>query len=210
MLKDLTKIIDVCAFNDDLGDTDIKAICKKLDHLRPRALLTTPLYIEKFKKYLTGTGIKLAVLLDIGNIDTDTKIALISHCIDKGAKEIYTVISPSLFKDRDFNKAQSELEKLGALNRNIDIIPIIRPSGFTKDSLSRFTRFLKRYRFDTLALYEDGQVSEDDLITIKIVLDDMRLAIYLRDDDDIMYYAKKGIRRYIVNDIEAFIGRLYE
>ena len=209
-MKDLSKIIDVTCFRDDLSDEDIKTLCRKLDHLRPRSLLVAPLYIVKAGKYLTGTGIRLSVLLDIGLIDTESKIALLERYIDLGIKEAYTVISPSLFKDRDFARAQNELAQLGSLLRKIDIIPVIRPSSFSKDSLSRFTRFLKRYRFETLALYEDGLVEDDDLITIKIVLDDMRLAVFLKDDDDIMYYAKRGFRRYITDDIERLLGRLYE
>lgn len=208
MLRYLNKVVDITMTKDDMSEEDIKAYIKELDHTRPRCLITTPLYLKTAKRYLIGTGIKLGVFIDhpMLGLDIDEKVLMIKRMIELKVDEIYTYISPSIYRDRDYQKAQAEFEKMASFKRSVDIIPIIRPSSFSKDALSKLSRFMHRYRYDTLILDGDA-ISEDDIITLKVTYRDLRLGIM--DGDDLLRYAKLGISRFINDSLTSFKERLY-
>ena len=217
MIEGLNKIIDVIDLDDGMSDSALKSRLHTLERSRPRSYITHPLYLEAAKKYLTGTNIKLGILLDhpYGRFDVYDKLALIKRAYDGGAKEIYTVLAPALYQDRDYARAQEEFNLLSsfAKRHDIQIYPMIRPRSFSKDALSKIARSIRRYGLDTLVLFDDERIDEDDIITLRIILNkDIRVATILDklDKETILYYARHGLRRFIVKDVDSFIGALYE
>ncbi len=210
MLKDLNKLISVILLDDTVSDEELKDLAQACDKDRPRSLIVAPRYLEVTRKHLVGSGVLPAVIIEypLSLYDVHDRLTLIRRAVEAGAKEVYTTIAPSLYRDRDYAEGEKEINLLSsyAKRTGINIVPIIKTEKFSKDALNKIARLINRYGMTDLVLTDE--VEEEDLITLRLGLSpNVHIGVLMLQKTlkEAYPYAKAGITRFIVDDMKRFM-----
>ncbi len=210
MLKDLHKLISVILLDDRLTEEEVKSIARICDKSRPKSLIVLPRYLETARKSLVGSGVLPGVIIEchVSLYDVYDKLTLIRKSVEAGAKEVYTMLSPSLYRDRGYIEGERELNLLNSFAKRsgVNVIPIIRTDKFSKNALNKIARLINRYGMEDVVIMSDAK--EEDLITLKLGLSpSVHIGILMvgKTLRDAYPYAKAGITRFIVDDMKRFL-----
>lgn len=132
-------LVDLTNLNDDCTAADITALCKRAvtDHGHVAAICIWPRFVEQGVAELTGTGVKVATVVNFpdGGVETSSVVAETKQAIRDGADEIDLVMPYKAFMDGRKGFAEEQIIRVKAVIPAPAILKVILETGEIKDPL---------------------------------------------------------------------------
>ncbi|MEP3046712.1 MAG: deoxyribose-phosphate aldolase [Roseibium sp.] len=132
-------LVDLTNLNDDCSTEDITKLTGRTvtDHGSVAAVCVWPRFVAQAVKELTGTGVKVATVVNFpaGGEDTDAVIAETKQAIVDGADEIDLVMAYKAFSEGRKGFAEEQIIRVKAAVPAPAILKVILETGEIKDPL---------------------------------------------------------------------------
>ncbi|WP_305988870.1 deoxyribose-phosphate aldolase [Roseibium sp. MMSF_3544] len=132
-------LVDLTNLNDDCTPDDITALTGRTvtDHGSVAAVCVWPRFVAQAAKELTGTGVKVATVVNFpeGGEDTEAVVAETRQAIADGADEIDLVMAYKAFASGRKGFAEEQIIRVKAAVPEPAILKVILETGEIKDPL---------------------------------------------------------------------------
>jgi len=132
-------LVDLTNLNDDCTPDDITALTGRTvtDHGSVAAVCVWPRFVAQAAKELTGTGVKVATVVNFpeGGEDTEAVVAETRQAIAEGADEIDLVMAYKAFASGRKGFAEEQIIRVKAAVPEPAILKVILETGEIKDPL---------------------------------------------------------------------------
>lgn len=132
-------LVDLTNLNDDCTPDDITALTGRTvtDHGSVAAVCVWPRFVAQAAKELTGTGVKVATVVNFpeGGEDTEAVVAETRQAIADGADEIDLVMAYNAFASGRKGFAEEQIIRVKAAVPEPAILKVILETGEIKDPL---------------------------------------------------------------------------
>lgn len=139
MAKRALGLLDLTNLNDDCTAEDITKLTERTvtDHGSVAAVCVWPRFVAQAVKELTGTGVKVATVVNFpaGGEDTEAVVAETKQAIADGADEIDLVMPYRAFADGRKGFAEEQIIRVKAVIPEPAILKVILETGEIKDPL---------------------------------------------------------------------------
>lgn len=132
-------LVDLTNLNDDCTADDITKLCARTvtDHGSVAAVCVWPRFVAQAARELTGTGVKVATVVNFpaGGEDTEVVIAETKQAIADGADEIDLVMPYKAFASGRKGFAEEQIIRVKAVVPDGALLKVILETGEIKDPL---------------------------------------------------------------------------
>ncbi|WP_298960593.1 deoxyribose-phosphate aldolase [uncultured Roseibium sp.] len=132
-------LVDLTNLNDDCTAEDITKLCARTvtDHGSVAAVCVWPRFVAQAAKELTGTGVKVATVVNFpaGGEDTEAVIAETRQAIADGADEVDLVMPYKAFVSGRKGFAEEQIIRIRAVIPEGVLLKVILETGEIKDPL---------------------------------------------------------------------------
>lgn len=132
-------LVDLTNLNDDCTADDITKLCARTvtDHGSVAAVCVWPRFVAQAARELTGTGVKVATVVNFpaGGEDTEAVIAETKQAIADGADEIDLVMPYKAFASGRKGFAEEQIIRVKAVVPDGALLKVILETGEIKDPL---------------------------------------------------------------------------
>ena len=137
-------------------------------HIRSVICYSNGISVLKNALRNTDTAVNAMIGFPYGQQMINEKVYEANMCYQNGADEVSFVPSYLSIRDRNHTQIEEEMTRmLGVATRyGKKMNVVIDPSLFSADELSKISRMVKKYGFDSMMILSNG-LTEDDLIIIR-------------------------------------------
>lgn len=138
LIKRIYASLDLTSLNADDTNDSIATLCSKAQSRigRVAAVCVFPKFIEQAATLLTGSGVKIATVVNFpqGNMPQDDVLAEITHCVQLGANEIDVVFPYERYLAGEGNFARHFIEACKSICDEKALLKVILETGALVDA----------------------------------------------------------------------------
>ena len=186
----LNEYIDHTNLNRSATEDVIEKLCKEAKKYDFASVCVHPYYIEKAKRYLKGSKVKVCTVIGfpLGMNTTEVKVYEAKDALERGADEIDMVINIAALKDGKNFYVEEEIRKIRNVVKNKVLKVIIEECCLTEDEIVAITRICNECKVDFIKTSTGFDEHGATMEAVHIIRENK--------NDDIGIKASGGIRDY--------------